>query len=108
MAIRFVSVTIRKIMGPILGACVLGYFLFHAIHGERGLFSLIELEKRVARTEAVAAKLKEQKNIWKHRVALLHPSRIDPDMLEERVRDMLNFGHKDDVVFIIGQDKWSG
>ena len=108
MAIRLVSSRIKKMLGPILGACVLGYFLFHSIHGERGLFSLIELEKRVAKTEIIASELKAEKQLWKHRVTLLHPSKMDPDMLEERVRDMLNFGHKNDVVFIIQKDKWSG
>jgi len=94
-------------VGPVIGACILGYFAYHAVHGQRGLFALMALEKKVITANIEAKKIKETLKTWENRVALLHPSKIDPDMLEERVREMLNFGHINDVVFIIQDKNWN-
>ena len=103
-----IKINTRKILGPVLGISVLVYFLFHMVHGDRGLLALIQLEESVSQAKVVAMELRSTKNLWKHRVALLHPSKLDPDMLEERVIKMLNFGHKNDLVFILGEPKQSG
>jgi cell division protein FtsB len=65
------------------------------------------LEQKVMAATIEAKKIKKTLNKWENRVALLHPSKIDPDMLEERVREMLNFGHINDVVFIIQDKNWN-
>jgi cell division protein FtsB len=46
------------------------------------------------------SKLKFQRKELEHRVSLLHPDSLDPDMLDERARVMLNYGLKDDIVII--------
>jgi len=41
-----------------------------------------------------------ERDAIKRRVSLLEPGSLDPDMLEERARLMLNYGHVDDIVIL--------
>ena len=90
----------RYIVGPIFGICAIGYFAFHAIRGERGLIALRQLSHRVELARPEYSKIKSQRMELEHRVSLLHPDSLDPDMLDERARIMLNYGLEDDIVII--------
>jgi cell division protein FtsB len=90
----------RYIIGPVLGVLAVGYFAFHAIRGERGIIALRQLSLQVELAQLECSKLKSQRKELEHRVSLLHPDSLDPDMLDERARVMLNYGHKDDIVII--------
>ena len=76
------------------------YFLFHIFHGERGLFAWFKLQKQIAQAVTTAAETNDQKAYLENRVRLLNPGSLDPDMLEERARLMLNFGLDDEVVIL--------
>jgi len=90
----------RYIVGPIIGICAVVYFAFHAIRGERGVIALRQLSHRVELARLEYAKVKSQRMELEHRVSLLHPDSLDPDMLDERARIMLNYGLEDDIVII--------
>ena len=38
---------------------------------------------------------------WEHRVSLLRADRLDPDLLDERARAMLNYAHPRDLVLTL-------
>ncbi|OUT51722.1 MAG: hypothetical protein CBB68_04670 [Rhodospirillaceae bacterium TMED8] len=82
------------------------YFAYHTFQGDRGLFAWWQLQKQVVRAETMAQKTDDQKSFLEKRVRLLNPGSLDPDMLDERARLMLNFGHRDDVVFIDSERKY--
>ena len=88
----------RHVMGPVLGVCILGYFAYHAVHGDRGLIAWIELKQEVEETRAVLAEIAARRRTLERQVRLLSPSSLDPDMLDERARLMLNFGLADETV----------
>ncbi len=88
----------RHIAGPVLGACVFGYFAYHAVQGDRGLISWLQLSQQVEEATATLATVTEKRKILERRTGLLRPDNLDPDMLDERVRATLNFVHPDDVV----------
>jgi cell division protein FtsB len=90
----------RYIIGPVLGIFAVGYFAFHAFRGERGIFALRQLSQQVESAHILYSELKFQRKELEHRVGLLHPDSLDPDMLDERARVMLNYGLKDDIVII--------
>ena len=104
----------RYIIGPVLGIFAVGYFAFHAIRGERGFIALRQLSLQVELAQVEYFKIKSQRKELEHRVSLLHPDSLDPDMLDERARIMLNYGLKDDIVIIpdinviMTQDKEEG
>ena len=79
---------------------MLVYFTYHLLHGDRGLLSWWKLQKRVYKAEIIAREVGDQKILLEKHVKLLNPTSLDPDMLEERARLMLNFGHSDDVIIL--------
>jgi len=90
----------RYVFGPVLGVCIVGYFVYHVIHGDRGLIAWLQLSQKLkaARLEVSVTEV-ERQNL-EHRVSLLHPGSLDRDMLDERARVMLNYGHVEDIVIL--------
>lgn len=91
----------RQVVGPVIGVCVVGYFAYHAVHGGRGFLAWRVLEQRVEVLRAEAEAVRADRRTLEHRVRLLHPGSLDPDMLDEAARRMLNYGHADDLVIVI-------
>ena len=90
----------RHVIGPLLGTLAIGYFAFHVVHGDRGLIAWWRIKQRVdAAKQAMHISRAERKTI-ERRVSLMEPGSLDPDMLEERARLMLNYGHVDDIVIL--------
>jgi len=92
---------LRHIVPSVLCACVFSYFAYHATQGERGIVAWWQIGKQLAESQAMLTQLTVERKSEEHRVALLRPESLDPDMLEERARVMLNFGHADDRLLII-------
>ena len=46
-------------------------------------------------------RLKAEKGQWERKVALLRSDNIDPDMLDERARTLLNLAHPNEVVMML-------
>ncbi len=90
----------RHIVGPVLGICAIGYFAFHAIRGERGVLALRQLSHRVEMARLEYSKIKSRRLEMENKVKLLHPDHLDPDMLDERARVMLNYGLEDEIIIV--------
>jgi len=93
----------RRVLGPALAACLVAYFAFYAIYGERGLMALAQLESQVAAAEQVLAKVRAEREQVERRVALLRPETLDPDMLDERARTVLNLTRRDEVIILLSR-----
>ena len=89
---------LRYAVGPVLGIGIFGYFAYHAIEGERGLFAYLRLQDRIAEVEQARQEVAAVRAEMERRVALLRPDHTDPDMLDERSRLMLNLAQPDEVV----------
>lgn len=81
-------------------ACLVGYFCYHAVQGERGLLAHLHLEQELRELEAFNDQLEADRRALEARVAQLRPDNLDPDMLEERARLLLNYGHPEDLVLL--------
>lgn len=90
----------RSALWPIIGALLLAYFSYHMVQGDHGLLSLLQLQTKVEQARDVRAALQAERSELEARVALLRPDNLDPDMLEERARVMLNFAHPNEIVII--------
>ena len=90
----------RMGVAPALGVAVIGYFAYHLVHGDRGLVAWRDLSERIRETEAVARQVTAERQELERRVALLRPDSLDRDMLDERVREVLNLAHPDDLVIL--------
>ena len=84
-----------------LGACLAGYFVYHAVQGDRGIVAWMQLNQQIRVAQAELAKSDAEREGMEQRVALLSNTSLDLDMLEERARVMLNFAHPDDLVIFL-------
>lgn len=89
---------IRQVAPQALAAAAVAYFAFHAVQGDRGLLAYKRLGEELEQTRALAAASAAEREAWQHRVALLRPDGLDPDLLEERARLLLNYLREDEVV----------
>lgn len=90
----------RHALGPMIGAAAVAYFGFHAVQGERGLIAWWNLRKEISRAEVTLQMVSARRAELEHRVALLRPDNLDPDLLEERARFMVNVGREGDRVIL--------
>ena len=82
---------------PLLACGAAGYFVQT---GDHGLKARADLERRKEVLAGELAGLKEVKDRLERDVALLRPESLDPDMLDERARAILNLAHPDDLIML--------
>lgn len=79
-------------------AFLIVYFGFHAFTGERGLLSSTQRDAALAAKSQELAELRTQRQDLEARAKLLRDSSLSADLLEERARSLLGFGHPNDYV----------
>lgn len=70
----------------LLALALLGYFTWHGLNGQRGLWTWIEVGRELERARAELAGLQAERRALEQRVDALQPDRSDPDLLEEQLR----------------------
>ena len=79
----------------------MGYFAYHAVEGDYGLFALGKLKERVASLEAELARLRAEREQMERHVALMRPESLERDMIDERAREALNMADAKDIVIFL-------
>src|SRR5262245_29945791 len=79
-------------------ALIIAYFWAHAHSGDHGLKAKQDLVAQAADLMRERDALKAERAGWEHRVELLRPNAVDPDLLEERARDRLDYVHLRDLM----------
>jgi cell division protein FtsB len=80
-----------------VAGAVIGYFGLNAYSGNRGLRAKLDLDEQIAQLNDELAGLKAERARWERRVLLLRSGSIDPDMLDERARALLNYADPRDL-----------
>ena len=88
----------RQILAPVIFATVFGYFGYHLVNGDRGLLAMAHLQREVQIAHQNLTEAETTRKIWERRVSALRNQSLDPDMLDERARVLLNFSQKEDIV----------
>ena len=83
------------------GALIITYFWAHAHSGEHGLRASQDLVQQAADLMHELDELKRERAAWEHRVGLLRPNAVDPDLLEERARSQLDYMHPRDLTLVL-------
>lgn len=87
-----------------VGICVIGYFVYHLIHGDRGLVAWQVLDQDVVDAQGDLAAVRDERISLERRVGLLRIESLDLDMLDEWARRMLNYGADDEAVIFTEDD----
>ena len=92
---------VRLIAPPVLIFCLVAYFAYHAVQGERGLLAWLSAKHELAAARATQTALMATRNDLQRRVDLLAQDGLDLDMLEERAHEVLNYGRDDEVIILL-------
>src|SRR5258708_4640341 len=84
----------------VLAALLIGYFAINAYTGERGLRARQDLNQQIATLTTAIDEAKAERAQWERRVGLLKSDSLDPDMLDERARALLDFADARDLILV--------
>jgi len=87
----------------VLASLLIGYFGVNAYSGNRGLKAKQDIDRQIAELNTELASLRLEHGKWERHVALLRSDRLDPDMLDERARALLDYVHPNDLTLMIKQ-----
>ena len=93
--LRSVLTTLALYVGV---ALLIGYFWANAYTGNHGLRAKQDLDLTIAQLTVEVTALKAERATWERRVGLLRSESLDPDMLDERARALLDYADPRDVV----------
>jgi cell division protein FtsB len=84
----------------VLAALLIGYFGVNAYSGDHGLRAREELDRQIADLTRQLDEATAERDMWERRVSLLKSERVDPDMLDERARALLDYVDPRDLILI--------
>ena len=84
----------------VLAALLIGYFGVNAYTGDHGLRAREELDRQIADLTRQLDEATAERDMWERRVNLLKSERVDPDMLDERARALLDYVDPRDLILI--------
>lgn len=74
------------------------YFVYTAINGDRGLKTKADYKVQIAALREQLAQLNADRQEWDHRITLMRSEAVDRDLLEEQIRETLDFADPRDLV----------
>jgi cell division protein FtsB len=86
-----------------IAALLIGYFGVNAYTGNHGLKARQDLVVQMDELTRELQKVKAERAQWERRIGLLKSESLDPDMLDERTRALLNWVDPRDVTMMLKQ-----
>ncbi len=87
-----------SVVGPVLGMAVTAYFLYNLIEGNRGLLAWLKTTEEIAAAKAAVDAGQKEETRLRQKDYELSPDHLDPDLLDERVRTVLDLALPNEVV----------
>jgi cell division protein FtsB len=85
----------------VMAGLLIGYFGVNAYSGNHGIKAKQDIDRQTAALTAELRGLQIERAQWERRINLLRSDDIDPDMLDERARALLDFADPRDLVLPI-------
>ena len=102
---RAIKRRLKAAVAPCVFLALVGYFLWNANQGDRGLEEAAQRQADLAAAQTGLDRAKAEMQIWERRVAGLRGERLDLDALDERARAILNLSDPADVVVSYGKNE---
>jgi cell division protein FtsB len=87
-----------------LAALLIGYFGVNAYNGDRGLKAKEDIDRQMAAMNAELGRLQREQAQWERRIALLKSDDLDPDMLDEQARALLDYTDPRDLTLMLDRN----
>lgn len=95
--------TLWAVVPPLIFLVLTGYFIWNALHGDHGIQAYQEQLKVRQEADTALKNAHQEQDIWRRRVIELSEGALDPDMLDERSRAMLNSSQTDEIIVPYGE-----
>jgi cell division protein FtsB len=82
----------------VLAALLIGYFGVNAYTGDHGLLARQDIDRDIGSLTTELTQATAERELWERRVKLLKSDSVDPDMLDERARALLNYGDPRELI----------
>jgi cell division protein FtsB len=83
---RSVTRVFAAMVLPAICGAVSAYFGYYAVWGSRGALALEDTQAKLGVQQEQLAQVHDQRVRLEHRIDLLQPGQVDPDLVEERAR----------------------
>ena len=78
-----------------------GYLGFSAIGGQFGIENRTQILLDIDQLKGQSAALQAEVDSYRHRATLMDTRRLDPDIVTERARALLNMANADDIIVMV-------
>jgi len=92
--------SVRQACVSLICLGLLGYFSYHMFVGDFGLEARARLQTEIKTLDGELKGLGALRERLDRDVSLMRAENLDPDMLDERARAVLNFSHPDEIVIM--------
>lgn len=96
--LRAIRNRLRAIAPPVIFLALTYYFGWNAVHGKSGLEAQHVQQQQLEQARARFNAAEASKLAWQTRIADLSGQSIQPDMLDEQARQVLNLANPQDMV----------
>lgn len=93
-----------RLVRPLLAVVAIFYLLFHALHGERGIYAYIRDKRELANLQTELAQTKAQREQVELRVKHMRDSSLDLDLLDEQMRRQMGVMKPGEVMILQPDD----
>ena len=90
----------RFLVGPLLGAALTSYFVYHTIEGDRGLRAWRDINQQLRVAKDQYATVETERDALEHKVDGLNPNHVDPDLLDQQIRSQLDLVSPGEVILM--------
>jgi cell division protein FtsB len=90
----------RFLVGPLLGLALTSYFVYHTIEGDRGLRAWRDINQQLRVAGDQFATVEAERDALEHKVNGLNPNHVDPDLLDQQIRQQLDLVSPGDVILM--------
>lgn len=77
------------------------YFVYHALHGDRGFFAYQKLSKEFIEQQNILANLENEKLVYEKKLKLINHQQVDLDLLDELARAKLGLVKPNETMVIL-------
>jgi cell division protein FtsB len=103
--VRSIKRGLLAALWPVVLMAVTVYFGWYGLNGAHGQKSLPLREAALAAAKADLAQAEADRSAWQERVDALKSNHLDPDMLDQQARTVLNMARPDEIIVPYPKDK---
>lgn len=78
-----------------------GYLGYSAISGQFGIENRVQIQADIEVLQDRSSALQAEIDAFAHRITLMNPRHLDPDIVTERARALLNMAHAEDLLIMV-------